>query len=452
MARQGLKITSETATGKSSLSTGSEKFTTGSKNRWFVVADDFTGAADAGVQFSKKHMSTLVLSEKEYIEKALKEYDVLAFDTESRSDTKEEAYRKAFDIGRIAKQLKVKNIYKKVDSTLRGNIGAEIDGLMDSTGIRHAIVVPALPSNGRITKNGSLYVKGIILENTETALDPINPVRESFIPDIIGRQTKKSIEIINHKEIRADKNDLACKIELLIKKGVQIIVIDALSDNDLDRIASAAVAVRQKILYAGSAGLAAYLPGHINRISRTQSNIVIAGSASEVTRKQIDYLRNKLSYKLVEINVARVLTHGPADERNRIIRIVGESVKKKEDVIIRSTRSESSVGKSYKKGKELGIDKPEVSQRVSSFMGEIAGHILREYKINGILLTGGDIAFKTAKFLNITGTVVIDEMQPGISYGHFIDEKYKETVIVLKPGGFGHEDAIYKALEFLSNR
>ena len=93
-----------------------------------------------------------------------------------------------------------------------------------------------------------------------------------------------------------------------------------------------------------------------------------------------------------------------------------------------------------------------MSEKIASFIGEIAAYIIREIKINGMLLTGGDIAIKTANSLNISGTVIEDEILPGIPYGHFSDEQYKNVTIVTKAGGFGGDDAIFQVLKFLNKR
>ena len=83
------------------------------------------------------------------------------------------AYNKTFETGKIVKGRKIKYIYKKLDSTFRGNIGAEISGLMDSLEIPHAILVPAFPSNQRESqRTGMVYVKGELLAETENQTIP----------------------------------------------------------------------------------------------------------------------------------------------------------------------------------------------------------------------------------------------------------------------------------------
>jgi len=105
--------------------------------------------------------------------------------------------------------------------------------------------------------------------------------------------------------------------------------------------------------------------------------------------------------------------------------------------------------KSFEAGMNSGLNRREVSEIIASFLGEIAADIIRGARINGMLLTGGDIALQTAKSLKVPGLVVENEVLPGIPIGYFSDAACKDIKIITKAGGFGTEDAIYKVLEFL---
>lgn len=421
------------------------------KEKLLIVTDDFTGANDTGVQFSKRHLRSIVITNKDNLNKSLKDCDVLVVDTESRFDDKDTAYRKTYEIGKIAKAENIKYFYKKLDSTFRGNIGAEIAGMMDSLEIQHAIIVPALPSNERITKNGNVYVRGVLLAETEIADDPKSPVRESYIPDIILHQTDKKTEVITYEDVLSGKQNLIQKVQQHIKNGINMIVIDAQEQEDLDLIASAITALREKVLFVGSSGLAGCLPKYFDIKKEKKSNIIIAGSVSEVTRKQINYVMEKLAGTLIDVETEKLFSKERHQEKNRILAIIKESSRKGEDVIIRSASSKAIVTESFEKGQKFGLDKYKVSETIASFLGEIARYIIQEIKINGILFTGGDTAIKAAQCLHISGTIIQDEILPGIPYGYFDEEQYKNIIIVTKAGGFGNEDAIFQVLDFLKN-
>lgn len=417
-----------------------------------IVTDDLTGANDTSVQFSKRQLKSLVITNKDHFIKSLKVCDALVVDTESRSDDKDTAYRKAFEIGKIAKAQHIKFIYKKLDSTFRGNIGAEISGLMDALEIQHAIIVPALPSNDRITKDGYVYVKGQLLAETEIADDPKTPVKESYIPSIISSQTDKKIEVINHQDVSSGRQNILEKVRQKLNSGVHMIVIDAQVDEDLDLIASVISGLEKKVLLVGSSGLAGYLPKYFNLKKEKKSNIIIAGSVSEVTRKQIEYAKENSAITIIDVEIEKLFSGEKNQEKKRILHLIKESSQTGQDIIIRSAASKATVAKSFEQGQKHGLTRLQVSETIASFLGEIARYVIQEIKINGVLFTGGDIAIKAVQCLNISATMIQDEILPGIPYGYFIDDAYKDILIASKAGGFGNEDAIFQVLTFLNKR
>jgi 2-keto-3-deoxygluconate permease len=417
-----------------------------------ILADDFTGAADTGVQFSKKQLKTIVITNNDQINRSLKECDVLVVDTESRFDRKEDAYRKLYGTGKIILTENIKYIYKKIDSTFRGNVGAEISGLMDSLNINLTILVPALPSHKRTTIDGNVYVNGVLLSDTEASNDPKTPVKDSYIPDILSCQTSKKIAVINYNEVLSGEQNLIKKIDELVINGTDIIVIDAKEDGDIAFIASVITGIKGKVLFAGSSGLAIHLPEYFEIKKEKFCNIVMAGSVSEITIKQVDHAIARSVVILIDIETGKLFSEERKQEKRRIFDILRSSSVSGCDIIIRSASSKECVQQSFEKGREYGLDKFGVSEVIANFLGEISRFIIQEIKINGIMFTGGDTAIKAAESLNISGTIIQDEILPGIPYGRFVEERYENIIVVSKAGGFGNDDAIFEVLKFLNNR
>jgi len=422
-----------------------------SAEKILVVADDLTGASDTGVQFSKRNLKTVVIIGTDNFRKALKEYDVVVVDTESRFDVMQTAYNKTFETGKLAKSENIKYVYKKLDSTMRGNIGAELAGLMNSLDISHTFVVAALPLYGRTTLNGNVYVKGILLEETEFANDPKNPVRESYIPGIIGNQTDKRTGVICFDDLLAGKLQFINKLEILINEGVQIIIIDAEENEDLDLIASVLSQRKERVMFAGCSGFAEKLSKYIELHKEKKSSVVIAGSINKVTLRQIEFAASQLNIKVVDIYADKILAKKKDPEKQRILELIRESVSGGNDIIIRSASSAEIVASCFEKGIKLGLDNFKISDTIADFLGELAKEIVDHYNIKGIVFTGGDTAIKAANKLNISGIEIRDEILHGIPYGYFIDEKYKDIMVVTKAGGFGSEDALFQILNFLRN-
>jgi len=281
-----------------------------------------------------------------------------------------------------------------------------------------------------ITKNGKVYVKGVLLAETEYSEDPKAPVRDSDIPAIIAGQTEKTAAVIELNDVQQGREHLIRKVEQHLDKGIQLIVIDAQEKEDLDIIASGITALKEKIIFAGSTGLAEYLPAYLLAEKAGQSNVVIAGSVSEETRRQIEYASKNSDLTIIDVETEKLFSGERSKERDRIINIIKGSSQKGKNMVIRTAGSRAAVEMSIKHGQQYGLDMFMVSETIASFLGEIARFIVEEIKIKGILLTGGDTAIKAARELKVTGTIIKDEVIPGVPYGCFAGGEFKEIIVL----------------------
>ena len=161
----------------------------GSPIRLGLVADDLTGSNDTGVQFAKQGLDTLVILELAGAEAAIAgaaEYDVFVINTDSRADDPATARSKARQGARILLDAGIEYIYKKIDSTLRGNLGAELEGVMDAAGAKAAFFIPALPALGRTTVGG-FHLVGVP-EVKRDCKGPNHFVKSTFPPCWPARQ------------------------------------------------------------------------------------------------------------------------------------------------------------------------------------------------------------------------------------------------------------------------
>jgi uncharacterized protein YgbK (DUF1537 family) len=141
-----------------------------------ALADNLTGALEAGAQFAGRGIASVVTLDAA----GCGDYPVVVIDTESRHLTAEEA---AARVACCALDARV--IYKKTDSTLRGNIGAELRALSSKYPEACIAYVPAYPALGRTVKRGCLYVWGTPVHQTEFAADALNPIASSAIADVL---------------------------------------------------------------------------------------------------------------------------------------------------------------------------------------------------------------------------------------------------------------------------
>lgn len=115
---------------------------------------------------------------------------VWVIDTESRHVPPTAAARRVRKAVRALKDWGATFFYKKIDSTLRGPVGAELRAFLKATGPgRPAVVVPAHPRLGRTTRRGVHYVHGVPLRRTAAGRDPRAPVRSSRVDALLVRAT-----------------------------------------------------------------------------------------------------------------------------------------------------------------------------------------------------------------------------------------------------------------------
>ena len=126
-----------------------------------------------------------------------------------------------------------------MDSTLRGNIGPELEAVLTRGNVDLILLVPALPANGRTTVHGFHYINGDLITESDLASDPFSPIKSAYIPDIVKEKSKIDVSTIEIDDIRKGKERILKVIEEIHSSGIKIAVADAENDEDLSLISSA---------------------------------------------------------------------------------------------------------------------------------------------------------------------------------------------------------------------
>ncbi|MFV0549298.1 MAG: D-threonate kinase [Limnobaculum xujianqingii] len=416
--------------------------------KMLVIADDFTGANDTGVQLAKKGARTDVLLH----EKPLRSHkaDVLVINTESRAATARQA---AESVTRaINAQLSADSstllVYKKIDSTFRGNVGAEIEAGMKASGAKIALVAAAIPAAGRVTLNGLCLVNRIPLVETEFASDPKTPIHSSRIRDIIAEQTTLPIHEISLVQVRSGK--LAGVIKQLAQGPECIVVLDAEVESDLSAIADTLITLDQPYLLVGAAGFAGALPSELYLKPRERLPVlVVAGSMSEATRKQIMYAEREKSLAIVEVDVEKLLGAESQSETKQIITQAAEVLRQHQHCVLRTCRDEAARQKIDQLCERYQLSRQQLGDKISSILGTITLELLALSQIGGLFLTGGDIAIAVARALNAEGYRISAEVSPCIPCGTFVNSEIDDLPVITKAGGFGADNALSDAIYFI---
>lgn len=394
-----------------------------------IVADDLTGAMDAGLQFTVFGFRTVVC----WGSCPPVEDSVLVMDTESREVPPDAASRRA---RWAARQLEGRTIYKKIDSTLRGNIGAELDAVLDELSLKWALVSPAFPVSGRTVEEGYLLVDGVRLRETDFSKDPLCPPSD-HIPALLRAQTRRPVEYIELAQVRQGFQALR---DHVAPRTDSVCVFDAVSEEDLLMIARAAASLGPQCLTCGSAGLAKALPAAFDAISpshrpqevndaKGKPVLLVVGSLREKTMRQLRRALEAGETSLVEIN-ARTLEASA----ERAVEWGSRELDAGDNVVLTSV---------------LGDFVPDCSEAVAERLGSIAASLVQSYAVSGLVLTGGAVAVAVCQELGIGSLEIERELGPGVPAGRALGGAWDGMKVVTKAGGFGGDNILVKAIRYL---
>ena len=418
-----------------------------------IIADDLTGANDSSVQFSTKGLNTAVAIPGADIS-CIKNIEVLVLDCESRDIPKDNAYSAVFSATKKLLKLNNKiNIYKKVDSTLRGNIGAELEALYKAYEPYFIVFAPAFIEGGRTTIHGYQYLHGKKLEETELANIPKSPVTSSFIPEIIAKQTNLKTAILDLSVINQGVHAIENSLQKIISSDIKIVISDAKKIEDLDLLVNC-LQKYEKVIYAGSAGLAKSLSKFIQSskiedvIPKAKKILVLAGSISAVTRSQCKNLLNLRNVKLFAADPVETIkkTNLYAQKVSRQI----INMQKDTDVIlVCGAFNENDVHKSSEAGSEIGLNFFECGERIACFMASLMNRCADYF--DAFILTGGDTAIHACNSCDANILKILKEIEPGIPLLKIAYGKQKEKYVITKAGAFGNPLSLVNSVKVLSN-
>ncbi len=212
-----------------------------------VIADDLTGANATGVLLKKMNYEAYTVMNTERIElSTLTDCDCVLYPTDSRGIEPKMAYN---NVCSLLKGDDVKVYSKRIDSTLRGNLGSETDAMLDCLGDDYiAVAAPCFPSSGRIVAGGYMLVGGLPLHKTDIAIDPKTPVKISEVAVLFDEQSRYKVSSIQLKDLMHGKHYLADLMNQCVLSGSRIIVLDCITQEDLDLIADAVITSGLKVV------------------------------------------------------------------------------------------------------------------------------------------------------------------------------------------------------------
>lgn len=415
-----------------------------------ILADDLTGASDTGLQFRQAGLRTWVVTRLPRAAEDLPgEVEVLSINTASRHLTGAQASERARDALAWLKSQGCRSFYKKLDSTLRGPMGAEIDALRRDLGSELAVVAPAFPEAGRTTLGGYQLVDGVPVSLTAYGQDPLYPVTESHLPTHLSRMGEP-VGLIEWKTVLEGPAAIAAELFRMRTAEVRTVVVDAVRPEDLRALATAIHQAPYMILPAGSAGLASALVetrGALPLFARPEAPrgrllgklppvFIVNGSANPVSLQQLEGLDADVRKVVVDV---RQLLLTDDEEAERLARQVLQGLLAGKDVLLTTATSPDQVRRDQALGTDLGLSPFQVGHLLSEVMGRLVQRVVSQGEVTHLALVGGETAASVLSQLPGDRLEILSEVLPAIPCSQLIGTPLR---IVTKSGGFGAPDAL----------
>ncbi len=412
-----------------------------------VVADDLTGANDTGIKFVQKGLRSVVMLEEHPVDA-----DVVVADADCRRDPPSQAGQKVKSAVVMLQKQNPLFWYKKIDSTLRGNLGAELETMLEMLEATLAIVCPSFPAAGRTVAGGVLLVNGVPVAETEFAKDVLTPVTSSDVAEVIQQQSEFNCARLGSEDLQLGVEHCHQRLQLFVEQDIRVVVADASSDSDLQLLGEViGLWIHSPPLVVGSAGLADWLPSSWLETEITEKEnkpvLVLAGSVNKVTRKQVDILLKEEDCFEVQLDLSSVLCQDEGYRRN-LTKKLREALARGQNVVVRSADQPERVEEAFEIGEGLGLQRQQTSAAIALFFAALVRELVA-LDLAGLVLTGGDVAVRICKALGAVALDLLEEVSTGIPVARIKGGLAAGKLVVTKAGGFGDDQALANSVRKL---
>jgi D-threonate/D-erythronate kinase len=389
-----------------------------------ILADDLSGAADSAVSALDAGLDAEVFLDPESLPRA--RTSIVALDLNTRQVAAEQARivtLKGLGIARLHPGL---FLYKKVDSTLRGNVAVELAATLAGAGKRFILFAPAFPSNGRITIGGRIFVDGELLELTE--FWSAQHGQEDFATQMTNAGLK--FGLLPLETVRRGKQEVHRTVSDLVADGCVTILCDAERDADLFEIAKAGFEFGPQCLFAGSGGLARQLftlfaPGDLMipvPPKLRERTLVVVGSLAKNAQAQFSELRNIGTLSSFSVDSLELKT----------VAVLQEEFQRALDA-----GNDLAVG--------LNAGALTDNEQTTQLLVDLVGPVLA--KVGALIVTGGGTCRSLLDCLGASRLHLLQELAPGVALALVADPR--PFLLVVKAGGFGGPRALRDAYDFV---
>ncbi len=407
--------------------------------RLLIIADDFTGALDTGVQFSERGIETkVVVGSDETVDLTEHAETVLVVDTETRHLPPRQAAGIVFRLVKSAAGLEIPYIFKKTDSALRGNIGAELSAALSASGRKQLFFLPAFPQIGRRTVNGCHLIDGVPVDKSVFGADPFEPVRHANVADLIGEQSGCVVHC--SAPLREDS---------VIPDAPGILVFDSETEAELITTAKRLLDTKRLSLMAGCAGLGTVLA----RLLETGAGkppalpkldprfLVVCGSVNPITVQQMEVAeRHGFYHRRLSVEQKLMAGYWKTPAGLSALEELRGMIREHPLCIISANDAEQNQA-TAEFARKWKLDLHAVRQRIAVSLGTVVDGLFSASALGTLLVTGGDTLLQCMEQMGVHELKPICEIGSGVVLSQFRC-RGRTGHIFSKSGGLGGKTII----------
>lgn len=406
-----------------------------------IIADDITGANASGILLKKIGLNVynLLTSKFDSINS-----DVIAIATNTRACEQAIAYNVVSSILQGTKNISFSLYNKRIDSTLRGNLGIELQAFIDHFNYKKkAVIVASFPDSNRTCSAGKLYVNGVLLEETELAQDTKTPKITSIVKELFEVGNNLKYDSIYLSSLYQNKENF--QEELLLKlENADAIIIDAITNEDIDFIAKHVVSTNIDFIAVDPGPFTQRVTYHQKQIERQKKiNLYMVGSVVNTTIMQLHYINNLSDYQLIYVD-AKKLVYGQYE--NYFISLIKKIDLNLNHNIVFTTTNLIDIHRIDLEAEAIKQqnDLETISQLINTGLAKLALQVIEyyEFNINCVYTSGGDISTALLSAAAANGLDLINEIIPLCVHTKIKGGVLNDLDLITKGGAIGSANTI----------
>jgi len=411
--------------------------------RMGVIADDFTGATDIAGFLVSNGLRTVQVNGVQDVRPLVGQVDAVVVSLKIRSNPAGEAVEQSLAALRALRQAGAERFFFKYcstfDSTPDGNIGPVTDALLRELGTDFTVACPALPVNGRTTYHGYLFVNGVPLHESGMRHHPVTPMTDANLMRLMEGQSAGQAGNVAISTVERGAEAVTDALAELRHDGVSYAVLDALNDHHLTILGAA---VADLLLVTGGSGLGGAIAraitngtsdtGDINWTPLAGRTVILSGSSSEMTNRQVANYRDRAPS--LAVAVERALAD-PAGYAAEVAAWVVNHDPHGPAPLVYATAGPDEVRRIQA---QFGAHAS--SAAVEGLFAALA-RSLRDAGFARFIVAGGETSGSVTTALGVSGFHVGPQIAPGVPWVRSLDHGID---LALKSGNFG-DDTFFAA-------